>query len=264
MTITPRQIWQILRRGILKSIAGIAGQEFRISSGNVLIVAPHPDDEVLGCGGLIAELTAKGKKVNVLFLTNGSASHKDCCTASEDEIGSQRRHLALKANGILGIPKENLTFLDGVDGKLPRKGQSGFKEMAHKLGGIIKDKAPNTIFCPHPLEGWSDHVAASELTIAAMEQVAPEKNPQLYYYCVWFWYSLPLKKALGIDWKNARVLDIKDQFSIKQKAISLYTSSFAPCGQPWAGKLPKEFLRAFDWQKELFFVANIQSLSKSN
>jgi len=255
MTLAPRQIWQMLRKDLLKIIFIIKGQQFSASLDNVLIIAPHPDDEVLGCGGMIADLTALGKRTDVLFITEGAASHNGCCSVVESEVGKQRRYLAFQANAILGIPKENLTFLDGKDGKLPREGQADFNAMAQNIARIIKDKAPDAIFCPHPLEGWSDHIAASELAGAAIALLPREKRPRLYYYCVWFWYSLPLTKALRIDWRKARLLNIQGQYSVKEKAINAYISALAPCGNPWVGKLPKEFLRAFDWQKELFFEA---------
>jgi LmbE family N-acetylglucosaminyl deacetylase len=242
------------RQSLLRVFARMSVNRFAAPSA-CLIIAPHPDDEVLGCGGMIADLTALGKRTDVLFITEGAASHNGCCSVVESEVGKQRRYLAFQANAILGIPKENLTFLDGKDGKLPRKGQADFNAMAQNIARIIKDKVPDAIFCPHPLEGWSDHIAASELAGVAIALLPREKRPRLYYYCVWFWYSLPLTKALRIDWRKARLLNIQGQYSVKEKAINAYISALAPCGNPWVGKLPKEFLRAFDWQKELFFEA---------
>lgn len=262
MLVALKQIWRTLRQKILKRISVIKGNEFNISFDNVLIIAPHPDDEVLGCGGMIARLVSNGTKVYVLFLTDGATSHVGCCAALESEVSNQRRNLAVQANAILKIPKENLSFFNGSDGILPRNGQADFNEMAQNLASFIKEKDPDAIFCPHPFEGWTDHIAASELTEAAMVKVSEGKRTRLYYYCVWFWYSLPLKKALSIDWRKARLLNISKQLPLKRKAVNTYITAFAPCGNSWVGNLPEEFLRSFDWQKELFFEVYLHGLSK--
>lgn len=251
------------RRATLKTLAhavAIPLKEYK----SILVVAPHPDDEVFGCAGLLAGLSAQNKQTDVLFLTDGAASHKGCCDVQASTVSKMRRQLSVQADQLLGIPKDRLTFLDGADGHLPRKNQAGFEEMSKIIATCIRQKKPMAVFCPHPFEGWADHIAASELTVAAMEQGAPEKRPHLYYYCVWFWYSLSLKKAFSIDWRKARLLDISEQLPLKRKVMNTYINALAPCGNPWVGRLPAEFLRAFDWHKELFFEANIHSLSTSN
>ena len=221
-----------------------------------MVIAPHPDDEVMGCGGLLAERSAKGQKTDVLFLTEGEASHGGCCSTSIREIGTHRRYLAGTANEALGVPYGRLHFLEGRDGMLPHKGRDGFIDFAGKIAACLKKTAPEAVFCPHPFEGWSDHMAAGELTKAALKMAAPEPVPRLYHYCVWFWYNMPLKRSWSINWRQARLLDITAQLPLKRQAIRLYLDALAPCGNPWSGILPREFLKAFDWRKELFFKAN--------
>jgi LmbE family N-acetylglucosaminyl deacetylase len=262
MTLSLRSTLQILRQAVLKSIGSLAGQEFCSAMDRCLIIAPHPDDEVLGCGGLLARHAAAGKRIEVLFLTNGEASHKGCCTAQENQIGIKRCHLAISANKILGVPPERLHFLEERDGKLPHTGEDGFIRLAEKIAAWIEKSEPTAVFCPHPFEGWSDHIATAEITRAAIT-ILP-KRPKLYHYCVWFWYSMPLKRAWRIDWRKARILDISTQRPIKQQAMHVYLDALAPCGHPWVGKLPSQFLRAFDWNKELFFEADISNLMESN
>ena len=64
----------------------------------VLIVAAHPDDEVLGCGGTIAKHINKGDKVHVVFMTNGVGSRN----TSSKEI-QERQQAAKNAANILGV-----------------------------------------------------------------------------------------------------------------------------------------------------------------
>ena len=259
MKSTLGNVWRFSRQEILKIIAGITGQEFFLQSERCLIIAPHPDDEVLGCGGLLAERSANGKETDLLFLTKGGASHKDCCTINESQISTQRQRLAISANQILGVSQSRINFLGGRDGNLPRKDQQGFANFAEEIAVCINKAAPETIFCPSPFEGWSDHLASEELTKAALKMLAHGLRPRFYYYCVWFWYAMPLKQVWRIDWQRARLLDIAEQLPLKQKSMSVYIDALATCGNPWIGKLPSQFIRAFNWNKELFFAADKKS-----
>lgn len=257
MMLSARSIWQIFRQEVFKTIASAVGKKLFLEPDRCLIIASHPDDEVLGCGGMIAGRAALGKRTNIIFITEGETSHKGCCTVQASQIGAQRRRLAGEANEILGIPPGCLHFLGEKDGKLPRKGHDGFIELAEKIAACIEKLMPEAVFCPHPFEGWSDHIAAEELTKTALKILAPDLMPRLYHYCVWFWYSMPLKRAWHIDWRRAGLLDIAEQLPHKQQAIRTYLDALAPCGNPWVGKLPPQFLRAFDWNRELFFEADI-------
>ena len=225
-------------------------------TGSAIIIAPHPDDEVFGCGGFISKWTKSNKKIEILFLSKGDASHKGCCDVLINQVGAHRKELAERAAGFLGVSHQQLHFLEGKDGRLPHKGRNTFIDMTAQLTAVIKRAAPEMVFCPHPFEGWPDHIAAMELTVAAINILPAESRPKLYYYCVWFWFSMPLRKAFQLNWKKALLLDISKQLPLKREAMNIYLDSFAPCGNPWVGKLPKEFLRAFDWDKELFFEAD--------
>jgi LmbE family N-acetylglucosaminyl deacetylase len=262
MTLSTRGLWHIFRQEVLKNVGITVGQAFFLSSGRNLVISPHPDDEVLGCGGMLAGCSANGKETDILFLTVGEASHGGCCTTLARGIGTQRRRLAEAANEILGVPQGRLHFLGGRDGYLPKRGQPGFSALAEKIAACLEKSAPNAVFCPHPFEGWSDHIAAEELTRAALNMMAPGPMPRLYHYCVWFWYNMPLARAWRIDWRKARLLDIAEQVPLKRQAMRVYLDALAPCGNSWIGKLPPEFLRAFDWDKELFFETDISNLAE--
>lgn len=71
---------------------------YNFISSKVLIVAPHPDDEIIGCAGLMQSLLKAGKEVHIVILTGGEGSHKGCCSQSSSELIEARRDLAAKAN----------------------------------------------------------------------------------------------------------------------------------------------------------------------
>ena len=249
-------IWRNLRQKILCCFGIIMGRPFSHMPDHLVVIAPHPDDEVFGCAGLIAQCKGNGKKSEIIFLTQGDASHQHCCNVFTDQVGAWRRELAEQAAEILGVSHEQFRFLSGKDANLPHKGSAIFVTIATEICEALKQTTPEAVFCPHPFEGWSDHIAATELTIAALEMLPETLRPRLYYYCVWFWYSMPLRRCFEVDWRKARYLDISGQLPLKRQAKSIYLGTLAPCGKPWVGKLPREFLRAFEWDKELFFEAD--------
>jgi LmbE family N-acetylglucosaminyl deacetylase len=215
------------------------------------IIAPHPDDETFGTGGLIAQQISIGCQVKVVFLTSGEAAHQTCCSLSANEITRRRENISKDALSILGCDSRSVEYLRYPDGNLPNCNSKEFIGVSRRIAEIIEDWKPTCIFCPHPFEGWSDHIAAEELTRAAINKLSYQ--PQLYHYCVWFWYSMPLKRVWHVDWQRARVLDIARQLPLKQHAFRLYLNSLAECGHPWVGTLPAQFLHAFQWDRELFF-----------
>lgn len=197
----------------------------------------------------------QGVRSRVLVLTDGGDSHGHCCGVAEAEVAKQRRELCLRAVDSLGLSGQTVRFLGYKDGALPHPGQKDFETLTARLSGEFREFQPAAVFAPHPLEGWSDHEAATELTRAALRRSGCQAK--LYYYCVWFWFSLPFRKAWNVEWRRARVLDIAAVADRKRAAIDIYLSGKAPCGHPWVGSLPREFLRAFEWKKELFFEADI-------
>ena len=229
--------------------AFLATKPLEITS--LLIIAPHPDDEILGCGGLISRCVGSGKTAYLVFLTSGEGSHAQCCSVREDFVGSTRERLAVEAAAAVGVSPDKLKFLHGKDRYLPRKNENGFCEFAKKIAEQVELLRPEAVFCPHPFEGWPDHIAAEELARAACSQIS--HKPRLFHYCVWFWHSMPLSRAVRVKWRKARLLDIAGELPLKKKAMKIYLRPEAPCGNPWVGELPSEFVKAFDWGKELFF-----------
>lgn len=136
----------------------------------MLIVAPHPDDETLGCGGLMA---LYGNRCDVLLLTNGrkgkSEKRKNC---SDDEIIEVRKKELLKALDIAGV--ENLFCLDIPDSELRNHRKSVLRFNA---------KDYQYIFVPNSNEDHPDHKAANKF-FKAMRFWGKTKA-RIYEYEVW-------------------------------------------------------------------------------
>lgn len=206
-----------------------------------IIIVPHPDDEVFGCGGLIARMVAEGLVPHVIVLTGGGGSHRGCCSTSESDIISARRKLTHKAMSVLGLPESHIHELDYTDGHI----NDCNSEEKNKLKVLISEINHHVILVPHNGEGWSDHLAARELGIELAEE-----DTEVYEYCVWMWYY----RQNNLDWKNAYVLEMTEaEHQKKLEAIRTYHSALAPCGKPWVGVLPRLFVEANSTNLELFF-----------
>lgn len=211
--------------------------------GRVLVMAPHPDDEVFGCGGLIATLCAEGHAPHVVVLTGGGGSHRGCCPTPETEIVKARRELTRRAMTLLGLPDGNLHQLDFTDGSIGECfARPEYREQIEQLIARVK---PDMILVPHKGEGWPDHLAVRYMGL----ELAPE-GAEVWEYCVWFWYYI----QRHLDWKNARQLKMTGtEHGLKLQAIDTYHSALAPCGKPWVGVLPPLFVKANSRNHELFF-----------
>ena len=88
----------------------------------VLVVAPHPDDETLGCGGLISLLAQNGSAFYIVFVTDGSASHRNSRAWPPARLAAQREQEARNALACLGIPNAALLFLRLPDANMPAPG----------------------------------------------------------------------------------------------------------------------------------------------
>jgi LmbE family N-acetylglucosaminyl deacetylase len=128
------------------------GVTTRVTARRVLVIAPHFDDEVLGCGGLIAQLAADGAEVGVLFLTDGSGGEEEI--ADRRAYAERRRREAARALEILGTG--DLVFADLPDGALA----AHLDHAADAIRAALIERSPDLLLAISPLEISADHRAA--------------------------------------------------------------------------------------------------------
>lgn len=171
---------------------------------NILVIAPHPDDESIGCGGTIRKHIEDGDVVHVIFLTSGE---KGGHGKSEEETMQIREAEAQSAAGILGV--QQIEFWKQPDGKC-KVSIANIEMMAIKL----KVFQPSLVYVTHNKEQHRDHKAAAQIVKKAFARLS-EKNqkPVVYMYEVW----TPLS---SMD----LIVDVSKYVSIKQKAITAHQS----------------------------------------
>ncbi|HEX6203326.1 MAG TPA: PIG-L family deacetylase, partial [Thermoanaerobaculia bacterium] len=122
-----------------------------VTAESALVVAPHPDDEVLGCGGLLVGLAAAGAAVRVLFLTDGGAGEEG---AARDAYVERRRGEAAAVADLLGFAGVEHTGLP--DGRLAEH----LDAACAALRRALLAQRPDLLLVPSPLEASRDHRAA--------------------------------------------------------------------------------------------------------
>jgi LmbE family N-acetylglucosaminyl deacetylase len=135
----------------------------------VLVVAPHPDDETLGCGGLIAETIARGGSVFTLFVTDGGASHPESPAWPRRRLVAERQREAEVALELLGAGDQPRAFLRLRDSDMPKPDTPQWQSLISAIMTILVDFDPELVLLPWRRDPHCDHRDAHELLTAALD-----------------------------------------------------------------------------------------------
>jgi LmbE family N-acetylglucosaminyl deacetylase len=244
MTELIKNSFRYFRQLVLR-LKVIQTTSFVVNTSSVLIIAPHPDDETFGSAGLIAKKVKANVHVSVAFLTYGENSLK---STPDIEVSSNRKKTAETVCRNLGV--QDIQYCGFSDGNIPRRDTDEYDKGVKTLEQLVKQVNPQEVFCTHDKEGWSDHTAAAELTYDALKHL--NSTITLYYYWVWVWFSIPFKKINSLNFSDTYFLKISDVIEQKNLAISSYLKSTNAQGEAYCGRLPKMFLKAFEWPYEVY------------
>ncbi len=211
--------------GIL-ALSGVArGAELALSpTDRLLILVPHPDDEVLCCGGLLQDALQKNLPTQIVVFTNGDnnawafSMYRHSLVfrpRSMLHMGRVRREETMAAAVVLGLPTDQILFLgypdygsltlwndywDGIAYKSrmtcvqavpypsayrPAAPYTG-EAILHDLTSIVRDFRPTKIFIPHSGDLQSDHRALALFAQVALWDVAADVAPQTFTYVIHF------------------------------------------------------------------------------
>ncbi|CCH02648.1 LmbE family protein [Fibrella aestuarina BUZ 2] len=220
--------------------------------GKTLVLAPHPDDESLGCGGTLALLRQADYPVHVVFVSDGTQSHPNSPTYPADRLRDLREAEARAALVELGIPEAMSTFLRLPDRAVPVAGAPGFNEQAAALAEQIQSFRPTTVLVPYERDPHPDHRATYQLLDEALKAVPT--RPRVLEYLIWLW---ELGRPDDLPKPNERIvlkIDIHTAVEQKNRAIQAHQSQVTRLinDDPSAFYLSPELLSHFDMPYELF------------
>jgi LmbE family N-acetylglucosaminyl deacetylase len=224
----------------------------RLLDGRVpLILAPHPDDESLGCGGLLAQCAAAGIPAQVAILTDGSRSHPESLTHPPARLAEVRRAEAETALATLGLPAQSLHWIAAEDTRLPHTGGAA-EAIVARLAAICDRTGCTLLLCPWGHDPHCDHEAAA--AIAA--QLLVQRGMPLLSYPVWGW-TLPDDAERDVPLPVGMRLDITDQLSAKRCAIRAHATQYGGVITDSAQgfTLPETLLSVFRRRHETFLSA---------
>ena len=138
---------------------------------NVLVIAPHPDDEVLGCGGTIARHVSEGDNVYVAVVTKGTSP------MFAPELIEQGREECKKANSYLGV--KEVLFMDFPAARLEEVPRHEFNDAFIKLIQRIK---PNVVYIPHRGDMQIDHKMTVDAAMVALRPRYDHIVSKIYAY----------------------------------------------------------------------------------
>lgn len=130
-----------------------------IESSRALVIAPHPDDEALGCAGTIKLLSKAGTDLTLIFLTSGEKLYGD----ASPEMAAARQKEAIRSARLLGC--NETVFLDFPDGEV----EKFLEEVFVKLAEIVGEKKPDVVFVPSLIDYHADHIAAAHIGLKLMD-----------------------------------------------------------------------------------------------
>jgi LmbE family N-acetylglucosaminyl deacetylase len=165
----------------------------------VLVLAAHPDDEAIGCGGTVRRHVLDADRVSAVFLTSGEAGGHGI-----DDPGGAREREARSAAAILGI--EPIEFWHEPDGRLRARAA-----LVERLAGELRRRRVSLLYAPHSEDDHADHRAAARIARGAVARAG--RRIELRGFEIWS----PLRTA-------DHVVDISDVLEDKLRAIRAYRS----------------------------------------
>lgn len=230
---------------------------------DAVVIAAHPDDESLGCGGTIARKIRSGASVEVIVLSDGGASQWR--VGEGEALAAVRRKEAISACGRLGIPPRSIHFLGFPDGGLRLKEQ----EVAAALLDLLAGSRATQVFVPFRSDGDHDHEAAYSSLSGAMNHLEP-RSFEVLEYPIWAWRHWPwVSPGVNIPaWKTSgrfvlglrflryfsTISPITETLGLKRDALQEYTTQLGSAPSLATidhGEFYDQFTR--DWE---FFCAS--------
>jgi LmbE family N-acetylglucosaminyl deacetylase len=228
-------------------------ESFLLTATALVVVAPHPDDDVLGCGALIARAASR-MPVRAVYITDGAASHEDSPTYPPSRLRDVREREAQRALRRLGVTTPPL-FLRWPDGTVPVAGNAKAAPLLAALREAIPPDEDLAVAMPWRRDPHCDHRAATSLVEAVLRE-----RPRAvgFEYAVWLGIlgdagdEPQADEGITIEVESGRWL------RAKREALREHRSQLGGLitDASWAFELPEALLARALGPVERFFIAS--------
>lgn len=217
-----------------------------------LVLSPHPDDESLGCGGLIAHLRENDCEVKIILTTDGSKSHPNSKQYPAEKLSALRRQEIIKALYILGVESDQISFYNGLDSALPAFKEEGFNDFADHLLQDIAAFQPNLVLVPYELDPHRDHRATWQMLNQALSLFSLKLT--VWEYPIWLYQNAAADDIPELTNGELKYLNISAYAEKKNKAIYAHVSQTTKLinDDPDGFMLSPEMILNFTSGKEYF------------
>jgi LmbE family N-acetylglucosaminyl deacetylase len=227
----------------------------RLGSGGLVVLAPHPDDESLGCGGLIAEAGDEGRPIRVVIVSDGEGSHPASRSYPAERLRSLREEEASEAVTKLGLdPTRDLVFLHLPDRFVPSEGE-GAQRAIDAIADCVGIVAARALFVTWRHDPHCDHQASYRIA-RIVQRCVPRLK--LNEYSVWG-SALPFDAPIEESFGGFRIR-IDRHLEKKRRAIAAHRSQTTDMinDDPGGFRLSASDLARFDLPYEVFFEEQLK------
>ena len=213
----------------------------------IVILAPHPDDESLGCGILLAHAFGHAGAL-VVCMTDGAASHAAQGGWTGRRLSDLRRAELARAVGHLGGAPEDVAWLGHPDGWLGARDRDA---VARQVADLCRARGARTLFATSPDDHHEDHRSTADI---ARRAVALLPGVALYSYPIWSRWDDP-DLSTRIAARHPVRLPPGPHGAVKRAAIAAHGSQLGTVGAggPGGAILPKGFVESFAATPELYW-----------
>lgn len=193
-----------------------------------VVVAAHPDDEVLGCGGLLSQLAQLGRGLMLISVTDGGASHPGSPLWPVQRLKAIRPQESADALHRLGVPMDRIEWLRGdfPDGHLADREDQLVTFLEQQLGPT------DVVFTTWAHDGHPDYLAVSQACARACAAICA----QMHEVPVWAWHWADPEDE-RLPWDRARKI-LLDPSALARKRDAIHAFASQLQGDPVIGMPP--------------------------
>ncbi len=195
---------------------------------NILVIAAHPDDEILGCGGAMAKHIDQGDTVNIVIMAEGITSRyntREEAISDQDNLQAELNTLketTRRANAVLGV--NNVMFENFPDNRMD---SIDLLDIVKRIEHHITRTKPNVIYTHHIGDVNIDHRQIHQAVITAARPMPEYIKPTLLFFEIassTHWQPPISAQSFNPNW----YVDISNQLSRKSAALEIYESEMRP------------------------------------